>query len=146
MRSLAIVRDKLLLLLDQGEGETPGERGARRADLCDAVSSLLQELMGGQPGWDSQFTWLDGILPDTIMRTGDGLRLVGGAVVVHGDRWNLRAIQANLVRPPGRSRIHFASADSEVPYRSHRRAGQPTVEGPPNPETWPYIFEVSLDP
>lgn len=62
------VAKELALYLASGDGDTPQERAARSGALCTAVSRLLQELMDDQPGWDSRYTWLDGIAPLSIRR------------------------------------------------------------------------------
>lgn len=136
------VAKELALYLASGDGDTPQERAARSGALCTAVSRLLQELMDDQPGWDSRYTWLDGIAPLSIRRIPvDALRLVGGAYVVNGDTWTLRAVEAELARPPARSALHFGSPETEVqdaPGREDRLVISP------EPSTWPHVFEVEL--
>jgi hypothetical protein len=130
---------ELQAFLDADEASaSPEERGARQQDLCSPLEYLLQSLMDGQVGWDSRYSWIDGILPDSITRTSpDSLTINGLAVVVHAKECNLRPVQAKLVRPPAISRICFASQRTEFPYSlPHRRYTAPT--------SWPYVFDVNL--
>jgi len=123
-------------------GVTPRERGERRGQLCDGVSWLLMELMEGQSGWDARYARLDGIAESSITRTSpDSLRIVGGAYVVNGDRWRLRPVQADLARPPARSTICFAGPEAEIPCV---RGREDQLIIPPDPLSWPYVFEVKL--
>jgi hypothetical protein len=131
--------EKLEAFLDADEGSaSPEERGARQRALCTPLEYLLQSLMDGQTGWDSRYSWIDGILPDSITRTShDALTINGLAVVVHGQASHLRPVQADLARPPAVSSIRFASPRTEFPYSlPHRRYAVPT--------SWPYVFDVNL--
>jgi hypothetical protein len=131
--------EELQAFLDADEGSaSPEERGARQRDLCSPLEYLLQSLMDGQTGWDSRYSWIDGILPDSITRTSpDSLTINGLAVVVHAKECNLRPVQADLARPPAVSRIRFASPRTEFRYSlPHRRYDVPT--------SWPYVFSVNL--
>lgn len=133
------LREELQAFLDADEGSvSPEERGARQRDLCSPLEYLLQSLMDGQTDWDSRYSWIDGILPDSITRIShDALTMNGLAVVVHGKGSHLRPVQADLARPPAVSRIRFASPSTEFPYSlPHRRYDVPT--------SWPYVFEVDL--
>jgi hypothetical protein len=142
-RTRADIAKHLRLLMDEGEGASPQERGDRRAALGDGLSWLLQELMVGQPDWDARYSWLDGVLIDSIERLGDAVHLVGFAIVVNGPRWALRPVVADLAWPPSMSTLFFAAAENEVPY-SRERAHRLDLVVPPEPETWPYVFEVEL--
>jgi hypothetical protein len=117
---------------------SPEERGTRQQDLCSPLEYLLQSLMDGQAGWDSRYSWIDGILPDSITRTShDALAINGLAVVVDGKGSHLRPVQADLARPPAVSSIRFASPRTEFPYSlPHPRYAVPT--------SWPYVFDVNL--
>jgi hypothetical protein len=123
------LREELRAFLDADKASaSPVERGARQRDLCSPLEYLLQSLMDGQTGWDSRYSWIDGILPDSITRTShDALTVNGLAVVVHGDEPHLRPVQADLARPPTVSSIRFASPGTEFVY-SHtpRRYLAPT--------------------
>jgi hypothetical protein len=131
--------EELRAFLDADEGSaSPEERGARQQDLCSPLEYLLQSLMDGQTGWDSRYSWIDGILPDSITRTSDDALTINGlAVVVHDKGSHLRPVQADLARPPAVSSIRFASPRTEFPYSlPHRRYAVPT--------SWPYVFDVNL--
>jgi hypothetical protein len=96
---------------------TAEERGTRQRDLCSPLEYLLQSLMDGQAGWDSGYSWIDGILPDSVTRTSpDSLAINGLAFVVHGQESHLRPVQAKLARPPAISSICFASQGTEFAY------------------------------
>jgi hypothetical protein len=130
---------ELHAFLDADEASaSPEERDARQQDLCAPLEYLLQSLMDGQTGWDSRYSWIDGILPDSITRMSrNALTINGLAVVVHGKGSHLRPVQADLARPPAVSSIRFASPTTEFPYSlPHRRYVVPT--------SWPYVFDVNL--
>jgi hypothetical protein len=134
-----MVGEGLQAFLDADEDSgSPEERTARRQGMCSPLEYLLQSLMDGQAGWDSRYSWIDGILPDSITRTSDDALTINGlAVVVHGQACHLRPVQADLARPPAVSSIRFASASTEFPYSlPHRQYAMPT--------SWPYIFDVNL--
>jgi hypothetical protein len=143
-RTRAYVAKHLRVLLDDREGSSPQERGDRRAALGEGLSAVLQELMVGRASWDSRYSWLDGVLIDSIERRGDTLHLVGFAVVVHGPRWALRPVVADLAPPPAMSTLFFAAAENEVPYSPKTAHRLDRLAVPPDPETWPYVFEVEL--
>jgi len=133
--------EELRVFLDMDDDSaTAEERGTRQRDLCSPLEYLLQSLMDGQAGWDSGYSWIDGILPDSITRTSpDSLTINGLAVVVHGQESHLRPVQAKLARPPGISRICLASQRTEFAYSSPPR--QPRAV----PTSWSYVFDVNLD-
>jgi len=136
------VAEALAVYLTDGDGDTPQERGRRQAKLCESVSWLLQDLMVGQPGWDSRYTWLDGIAAPVISRIEpDALHLVGGAYVVNGKKWTLRPVQAELKQPPAGSSLYFASPEAEVNFVPGR---EDRLVIPPDPSKWPHVFEVVL--
>ena len=131
--------EELQAFLDADEDSaSPEERGARQRDLCSPLEYLLQSLMDGQTGWDSSYSWIDGILPHSITRTShDALTINGLAVVVHGKGSHLRPVQADLARPPAVSSIRLASPRTKFPYSlPHRRYAVPA--------SWPYAFDVNL--
>jgi hypothetical protein len=98
--------------------------------------------MDGQPDWDSRYAWLDGIKPLKLTRVDpEGVRLVGGAYVVHGRKWTLRPIEAELKLPPAKSTLYFASSEAEVNYDQGH--GDSLII-PPDPASWPHVFEVLL--
>jgi hypothetical protein len=133
--------EELRVFLDMDDARaTAEERNTRQRDLCSPLEYLLQSLMDGQAGWDSSYSWIDGILPDSIKRTSpDSLTINGLAVVVHGQESHLRPVQAKLARPPATSSICFASQRTEFDYSPppRRRGAIPT--------SWSYVFDVNLD-
>jgi hypothetical protein len=136
------VGEALATFLQCGDDGTPMERGERRADLCEGVSWLLMELMDGQPDWDARYVWLDGVTPSSIRRTSAaGLELIGGVYVVNGQVWRLRPVHADLALPPRRSTLCFAAPKDEVPLL---RGSEDRLAIPPDPLSWPYVFEVVL--
>jgi len=133
--------EELRVFLDtDSDSATAEERGTRQRSLCSPLEYLLQSLMDGQDGWDSRYSWIDGILPDSITRTSsDSLTINGLAVVMHAKTGNLRPVQAKLLRPPAMSRICFAAQSTEFPYSPPPRPRHSV------PTSWPYVFDVNLD-
>jgi hypothetical protein len=137
------LREALVTLLDEGEGETPEERGQRLARLGTTLSWVLEELMIGQPGWDERFLALDGVAIQTLTRPSpDRLHVVGAAYVMNGRAAEkMRPVDAKLARPPAASRVAMAAADREIPYE---QGWERRLMIPPDPETWRHVFEVDL--
>jgi len=119
---------------------SPQERAALQTGMCSPLEWLLQSLMDGQDGWDSRYSWIDGILPDAIVQTSPGALTINGlAIVVHGrNKWRLRPMQANLACPPALSSIRFASPRTEFNYPASSRHRYDV------PTSWPYVFDVNL--
>lgn len=136
------VGEALATFLRCGDDGTPSDRGERRADLCEAVSWLLMDLMDGQSGWDARYGWLDGVTPSSIRRTSaDGLTLIGGVYVVNGRVWRLRPVHADLALSPRRSTLCFAALRYEVPLV---QGSEDRLTIPPDPISWPYVFGIIL--
>jgi hypothetical protein len=139
----AVLAERLVTYLESDwVAATPQERGSRAGKLGEALSSVLEELMRGQPDWDARYRWLDGVSATATTRTGpDGLRIVGGAFAMDGRKCLLRPIEATLVLPPGIPHVRFAGADREVSYGEH---WQRRLTPPESPEDWPHIFAIEL--
>jgi hypothetical protein len=136
------IADELTTYLERGEADTPERRAARSGALCEAMSRLLQALMERDAGWDSDEVWLDGIAPLHINQTSpDSIDFLGAAYVVSGSRCSLRPVHAELLRPPAKSTLHFASPDTDVAYTPGR---EDRLVIPPDPAGWPYVFEFEL--
>jgi hypothetical protein len=131
--------EKLQVLLDMDEASATAEEMETQLDLCAPLEYLLQSLMEGQPGWDSRYSWIDGILPESVTRTSPGSVTISGlAVVVHAKEYNLRPVRAKLVRPPAISSICFAAQSTEFLYSPAPRQRYAA------PTSWPYVFDVNL--
>jgi release factor glutamine methyltransferase len=96
------------------------ERGGGEAELCAALSRLLQQLMEGEPGWDARYDWLDGVAATSIEKSAGVLRLSGEAFHVNGRTTTRVPVEAELALAPARSRLRLAAHAFEVVlYRPH---------------------------
>jgi hypothetical protein len=126
----------LAAYLASGDANTSRALGAGAAELSEAVSWLVQELLDAEG--DEQVS-LDGLTPVSVRQDSVGSVTLAGSVITT-DAQAFRPVLVTLSLWPGKSTISLAGEEDDAPW-SHGGA-----ERVPIPRTWRYVFTVRLPP